>query len=75
MAQVRFPSLYLFLFSIVSIPPVGPIQLPIQWTQLSISPQVKRPGREADNSPPSSAEVESGGAVPPLLHMCSWHTA
>jgi hypothetical protein len=27
---------------------------------------VKRPGREADHSPPSSAEVRNGGAIPPL---------
>jgi hypothetical protein len=27
---------------------------------------VKRPGREADHSPPSNAEVKNGGAVPPL---------
>jgi hypothetical protein len=29
-------------------------------------PGVKRPGREADNSPPSNAEVKNGGAIPPL---------
>jgi hypothetical protein len=34
------------------------------------SPQ--RPGRrEADHSPPSSVEVNKGGAVPPLPHMSS----
>jgi hypothetical protein len=31
--------------------------------------RVKRPGREADKSPPSSAEV---GAIPPLPHTPSW---
>jgi hypothetical protein len=30
-----------------------------------------RPGREADHSPASSAEVKNGGAIPPLLHMSS----
>jgi hypothetical protein len=30
---------------------------------------VKRPGREAGHSPPSSARVEYGGAIPPLPHM------
>jgi hypothetical protein len=30
---------------------------------------------EADNSPPSSAELKNGRAVPPLPHMSSWHTA
>jgi hypothetical protein len=27
------------------------------------------PGREADHSPPSSAEVKNGGAIPPLPNM------
>jgi hypothetical protein len=27
---------------------------------------VKRPGRDADHSPPSSAEVKNGGAIPEL---------
>jgi hypothetical protein len=36
---------------------------------------VKRPEREADHSPPSSAEVKNGGAIPPLPHMYSWHGA
>jgi hypothetical protein len=30
---------------------------------------VKRPGREADNSPPSSAEVKNGRAIPPPLDV------
>jgi hypothetical protein len=36
---------------------------------------VKRPGREADHSPPSSAEAKNGGAIVPLPHMSSWHGA
>jgi hypothetical protein len=36
-------------------------------------PRVKRPGREADHSPPSSAEVKNGDAIPPLTHMSSWY--
>jgi hypothetical protein len=32
----------------------------------ALSPGVERPGRQADHSPPSSAEVENGGAVPLL---------
>jgi hypothetical protein len=36
---------------------------------------VKRPECEADYSSPSSAEVKNSGAVPPLLHMSSWHSA
>jgi hypothetical protein len=37
---------------------LGPPQLPIQWILAVISLVVKRPGREADHSPPSSAEVK-----------------
>jgi hypothetical protein len=32
----------------------------------AISTGVKQPGLEADHSPPSSAEVKNGGAIPPL---------
>jgi hypothetical protein len=33
-------------------------------------PGVKRPGREADHSPPASTEVKNGGAVPhPLIRL------
>jgi hypothetical protein len=32
-------------------------------------------GREADLSPPSSAEIKNGGAIPALPHMSSWHSA
>jgi hypothetical protein len=28
---------------------------------------IRRPGRDADHSPPSSAEVKNGGVIPPLL--------
>jgi hypothetical protein len=31
--------------------------------------------READCSPSSSPEVKDGGAIPPLPHMPSWHSA
>jgi hypothetical protein len=36
---------------------------------------IKRLARDADHSPPSSAEVENGGAIPPLPHTSSWHGA
>jgi hypothetical protein len=55
----------IFLFSIVSRPALGHTEPPIQWV-----PEEKRPGREADHSPPSSAEVKSGGAITPLPHIC-----
>jgi hypothetical protein len=37
----------------------------------ALSPGVKRLGREADRSPPSSTEVENGGAIPLLPHSPS----
>jgi hypothetical protein len=38
----------------------------IQRIPAALSPGVKRPAREADHSPPSSAEVRKYGAIPPL---------
>jgi hypothetical protein len=52
-AILKFDSrrgLGIFLFIANSGSALGPTQLPIQW--------IKRPGREADHSPPSSAEVK-----------------
>jgi hypothetical protein len=42
----------------VSRPDLGPIQPPIQWVQEALSLGIKGPWREADHSPPSSAEVK-----------------
>jgi hypothetical protein len=36
----------------------------MQWVTGALSLGVKRQGREVDHSPPSSAEVKKGGAVP-----------
>jgi hypothetical protein len=47
-----------FLFSTSSRPVLGSTQPPIQWVPTALSPEVKRPGREADHSPPTSAEVK-----------------
>jgi hypothetical protein len=33
----------------------------------SFSPELKRPGREADHSPPSGAEIKNVGAIHPCL--------
>jgi hypothetical protein len=41
----------------------------------ALSLSVKRQGREADHSPPSSAKVKNGGAIPSLPCMSSWHDA
>jgi hypothetical protein len=38
---------------------LGPTQPPIQWVAGALSLGVKQPGREADHSPLSSAEVKN----------------
>jgi hypothetical protein len=44
----------------VSRPALGPSQPPVQWVSGVLSPGVKaRPGRDADHSPPSGAEVNN----------------
>jgi hypothetical protein len=49
-----------FIFFTSSRPVVGgPTQPPIQWVPEALSLGVDRPGREADYSPPTSAEVKN----------------
>jgi hypothetical protein len=56
---VRFPAgPGIFLFTTASRTALGPAQPPIQWVLGVLSLGVKRPGREADHSPLSSAEVK-----------------
>jgi hypothetical protein len=64
-----------FLLSALVIPVLGPTQPPLQWEAGALSPGVKRPGREADRSPPTSAEVKKDGFIPPLHHTSSWLSA
>jgi hypothetical protein len=52
------------LFSTASGPTLGPTERPVRWV-----PGVKRQGREADHSSPSSAEVKKGGAIRSLPNM------
>jgi hypothetical protein len=47
-----------FHFSISSRPVLGPTQPPVQWVSGALSPGVKLQRREADHSPPTSAEVK-----------------
>jgi hypothetical protein len=47
------------LLATASVPALEPTQYPIQWVPEALSPGVKRSGREADHSPPSSAEVKN----------------
>jgi hypothetical protein len=41
----------------------------------AVSLGIKWQGREADHLPRFSAKVKNGGAIPPLPHMLSWHSA
>jgi hypothetical protein len=49
----------------------GPLIPPIQWVSGPLSLGVKRQGCESDHSPPYSAKVKNGGAIPPLSHTSS----
>jgi hypothetical protein len=52
-------GLGIFLFTTMSRLALMPTQPPIQWVPGVLSLGVKRPGREADHSPPSSAGVKN----------------
>jgi hypothetical protein len=64
-----------FLFSTVSRLALEPTKLPLQWVPWTLSVGVNRPRHEADHSPPSSAEVKHGGAMPLLPLTPSWYDA
>jgi hypothetical protein len=51
-------GLGVFLFTTASRMALRPTQPPIQWVPGALSLGIKRPGREADQSPPYSAEVK-----------------
>jgi hypothetical protein len=47
-------------------------QPPVQLVTRALSLGIKCLRHKADHSPPSSAEVNNGGAILPLCHMPSW---
>jgi len=47
------------LFTTASRPALGSNQPPIQWVSGALTLGVKRSGREADHSPPSSAKFKN----------------
>jgi hypothetical protein len=65
----------IFLFFSVSRLTLRPTQPPVQWALGALSLGTEWQGREADYSPPSSTNIKKGGAIPPLPHMSSWHSA
>jgi hypothetical protein len=69
-------GLGIFLFTTASRTALGPTQPPIQWVRGALFLGVKRPVREADHSPPSSAKVKE--CVELYLHSShtpSWRGA
>jgi hypothetical protein len=56
----------IFLYSTASRLALEPTYPPIQWVPVVLYSGVKRPGCEADHSPPSCVEVKNGGAVSAL---------
>jgi hypothetical protein len=63
------------LFSTSSRSALRPTQTPVQSVSGALSLGAKGQVREADHSPPSSAEIKKGGAILPLLRISSWHSA
>jgi hypothetical protein len=61
----------IFLFCTASSPVLGPTHFPIHWLQKAFYSRLKRPGHEADHSPPSSVEIKNGGTIHPLPHTSS----
>jgi hypothetical protein len=65
-------GLGIFLFTTVSGTALGPTQLPIQWVPGAVSLGVKRLGREASYSPPSSDEVKNAWSYTLTPQYVSW---
>jgi hypothetical protein len=64
----------IFLSTTASRPALGPTPPPIQWVLAAPSLDVKRPGREADHSPPSSVEVNNAWSYTPTptISLMAW---
>jgi hypothetical protein len=69
-SRVRFPAgAGNFLFTTASGMALGPTRPPIQWVPGALSLGVKRLGREADHSPPSSPEVKNAWSYTSTLSI------
>jgi hypothetical protein len=62
----------MFLFATPSRPALRPTQPPIKWVPAAFSLEVKRPGREADHSPQSSARFKATRVYPKLTGLAAW---
>jgi hypothetical protein len=67
--HTQYPGI--FLLTPASRTALGPNQPLIQWVPGALSLGVKRPGREADHSPPSGAEVKNAWSCisTPPVHL------
>jgi hypothetical protein len=66
-ARVSIPGSARFLTTPQSLYRLwGSLQSHIQWVAGALSLGIKRQGREADRTPPSSAEIKNCGVIPPL---------
>jgi hypothetical protein len=63
---------WIILYSTAVRLALRPICPPNPWMQGGFPRGVKQQGREANQSPQSSAEVKNGRAILPLAHMSSW---
>jgi hypothetical protein len=63
------------IFSTSSGPALGSTQPPIEWVPGPLSPGIKRPGSEADHSPPTSAELNKIWIYTSTPHTPSWRSA
>jgi hypothetical protein len=75
-ARVRFPAVQDFspLHSVQTDSGAHPASYPMR-TADSFPGGKEAGGCEADQSPPSIAQIKKGGAIPPLPHISSWHSA
>jgi hypothetical protein len=63
-----------FLFSMLSRLALRPTEHPIQWVPGALSPGIKQPGREADHSPSTIAQVKMWiyTSAPPYTSMAQY---
>jgi hypothetical protein len=70
--EIHFPAtVRYFLYSEISKPSPGSIQLLTQWIP-GLFAVLTRTGRESEHPPPSSDEVKSDGDKPQLSYTSSW---
>jgi hypothetical protein len=60
-----------FLYTTASRSALGSNQPPIEWVPDALSMGVKRPGCNADHSPPLGPRLIMRGAIPPFFHTSS----